>query len=95
MLQVLLLISEIDKLCSTTSLAHIAGISDGSSIPDTVSQFWTSCDWNIALSLQQMPHLFSHIIVRVEHDNPNWILDESSRFTLKSARTWFLEPGVP
>ena len=52
-------------------------------------------DWNILLSLQQMPHLFSHIMVRADQDVPNWILDESSRFTLKSTRTFFLEPGVP
>jgi len=26
---------------------------------------------------------------------PNWILDEFGHFTLKSARTFFLEPGVP
>jgi len=42
-----------------------------------------------------MPHLFSHTMVREEHDIPNWILDESGRFTLKSARTFFLEPGAP
>jgi len=39
-------------------LLHIAGLSDGASIPDTVSQFWTGCDWNIPLSLQQMPNFF-------------------------------------
>jgi len=33
-----------DKWCSTTPLAHIAGLSDGISIPDTVSQFWTGPD---------------------------------------------------
>jgi len=42
-----------------------------------------------------MPHFFNHIMVRVEHDIFNWILDESGRFTLKSARTFFLEPKVP
>ena len=42
-----------------------------------------------------MPHLFSHVMVRSEQDIPNWILDESGRFTLKSARTFFLDPGVP
>jgi len=42
-----------------------------------------------------MPHLFSHIMVRVVQDIPNWILDESGRFTLKSAKTFFLDPGVP
>jgi len=47
-------------------------ISYGSSISDTVSQFWTGCDWNIPFSLQEMPHLFSHIMVRAEHDIPNW-----------------------
>jgi len=36
-----------DKWCFTTSLTHIAGISDGSSIPNIVSQFWTGCYWNI------------------------------------------------
>ena len=41
-----------DKWCSTTSLVNIAGLSDGVSIPDTVSQFWTGCDWNIPFSLQ-------------------------------------------
>ena len=34
-------------------------------------------------------------MVKEEQDIPNWILDESGRFTLKSARTFFLEPGVP
>ena len=38
---------------------------------------------------------FNHITVREEQDIPNWILDESSRFTLKSAMIFFLEPGVP
>jgi len=42
-----------------------------------------------------MPHLFCHIMVRADQDVPNWILDESGRFTLKSARTFFLEPEVP
>jgi len=42
-----------------------------------------------------MPHLFNHIIIREEQDIPKWILDESSHFTLKSARTFFLEPVVP
>ena len=28
-----------DKWCSTISLANIAGLSDGASLPDTVSQF--------------------------------------------------------
>jgi len=42
-----------------------------------------------------MPNLFSHIMVKADHDVPNWILDECVRFTLKSARTFFLEPGVP
>jgi len=42
-----------------------------------------------------MPHFFNHIMVREEHDLPNWILDEPGRFTLKSPRTFFLEPGVP
>jgi len=83
-----------DKWCSTTPLAHIAGLSDGISISDIVSQFWTCRDWNIPLSLQQMSHLFSHIMVRADQDVPNLILDESGRFTLKSARTFFLEPGV-
>jgi len=41
-----------------------------------------------------MPHFFNHIMVREEHDIPNWILDESGHFTLKSTRTLFLEPGV-
>jgi len=42
-----------------------------------------------------MPHLFSHIMVREEHHIPNCILHESGHFTLKSAMTFFLEPGVP
>jgi len=42
-----------------------------------------------------MPHFFNHIMVREEHDTPNWILDEFGRFTLKLTRTFFLEPGVP
>ena len=33
-------------------------------------------------------------MVREEQDIPNWILDEFGRFSLKSARTFFLEPGV-
>ena len=53
-----------DKWCSTTSLANIAGLSNGASIPDTISQFWIGYDWNIPLSLQQMPHFFNHIMVR-------------------------------
>jgi len=70
-------------------------LSDGASIPNTVSHFWTNCDWNISLSLQQMPHFFNHIMVREEQDIPNWILYESCCFTLKSARTFFLELEVP
>jgi len=38
---------------------------------------------------------FNHIMVREEQDIPNWILDESGRFALKSTRTFFLELGVP
>jgi len=38
---------------------------------------------------------FHHIMVREEQDILNWILDESSSFTLKSARTFFLELGDP
>jgi len=53
-----------DKWCSTTSLANIVRLFDGASILDTISQFWTSCDWNIPLSLQQRPHCFKHIMVR-------------------------------
>ena len=45
-----------DKWCSTTSLVNIAGLSDGANILNTLSQFWTGCDWNTSLSLQQMPH---------------------------------------
>jgi len=59
-----------DKWCDTTSLADIVGLSDGVSIPNTVSQFWTGGDWNIPLSLQQMTQL-SHIMVRAEQDIPN------------------------
>jgi len=33
-------------------LANIAGLFDGASIPDAISQFWTCGDWNILLSLQ-------------------------------------------
>ena len=42
-----------------------------------------------------MPHFFNHIIIKEEQDIPNWILDKSGCFTLKSARTFFLELGVP
>ena len=84
-----------DKWFSTTCLANIARLSYGVSIPDTASQFWTGCDWNISLSLQQMPHFFNHIMVREEQDIPNWILNESGHFNLKLARTFFLEPGIP
>jgi len=41
-----------------------------------------------------MPLFFNHNMVREEQDIPNWILDEFGRFTLKSVRTFFLEPGV-
>jgi len=37
---------------------------------------------------------FNHIMVREEQNISNWILDESGRFTLRSTRTFFLEPGV-
>jgi len=40
-----------------------------------------------------MPHFFNHIIIWEEHDIPNWILDKFGRFTLKSARTFFLGWG--
>jgi len=33
-------------------------------------------------------------MVTEAQDIPNWILDEFGSFTLKSARTFFLEPGV-
>jgi len=79
-----------DKWCGTTSLENFVRLSDGVSISNTISQFWTGGDWNISLSLQQMPPLFRHIMVRVEQDIPNWILDDSGRFTLKSARTFSL-----
>ena len=36
-----------DKWCFTTSLSNIVGLPDGASFQDIVSQFWTSCDWNI------------------------------------------------
>jgi len=42
-----------------------------------------------------MPHYFNHIMVKEEQDIPNWFLDEFGRFTLKSARTFFLAPRVP
>jgi len=42
-----------------------------------------------------MSHFFNHMMVREEQDISNWILDEFDRFTLKSTRTFFLEPGVP
>jgi len=34
-------------------------------------------------------------MVREEQDISNWILDESGRLTLKSVRTFILEPRVP
>jgi len=34
-------------------------------------------------------------MVRAEQDILNWILVEYGRFTLKPARTFFLDPGVP
>jgi len=40
---------------------------------------------DIPLPLQEMTHFFEHIMIRQEQDIPNWILDESGRFTLKSA----------
>ena len=84
-----------DKRYATTSLTDIVGLSYGASIPYTVSQFWTGGDQNIPLSLQKMPHLFSHIMVGAKQDIPNQILNESGRLTLKSARTFFLDAGVP
>ena len=60
-----------DKWCSTTSLTNIAGLSDGASIPDTVSQFRIGRGWNIPLSFQQMPLLFNHIKVTNEQIIPN------------------------
>jgi len=42
-----------------------------------------------------MLYLFSHIMLSAEWDIPNWILDEFGCFTLKSAKTFFLDPGVP
>jgi len=55
-----------DKWCCTTSLTNIAGLSDGASTPDTVSQFWIGRDLNIPFSLQQMPLLFNQIKVTNE-----------------------------
>jgi len=40
-----------------------------------------------------MPSFFNHIMVREEQDIPNWILDESGRFTLKSTRIFLI--GFP
>jgi len=42
-----------------------------------------------------MPHFFNHIMVTKKQDIPNWILDEPGRFTLKLARTFFMEPRAP
>jgi len=42
-----------------------------------------------------MPNFFNQVMVRDEQDILNWILDESGCLTLKSARTFFLEPRVP
>ena len=42
-----------------------------------------------------MHNFFNHIMVSEGQDIPNWILDESGCFTLKSGRTIFLDPGVP
>ena len=39
--------------------------------------------------------VFNHIMIREEQNIPNWILEESDCFTIKSAMTFFLEPGVP
>jgi len=33
-----------DKCCDTTFLENIVGLSDGASIPDIISQFWTGGD---------------------------------------------------
>jgi len=33
-------------------------------------------------------------MIREEHDIPHWILDESGCLTLKSVRTFFLDPKV-
>jgi len=34
-------------------------------------------------------------MIREEQDIPNWTLDESNCFTLKSAKTFFLDSEVP
>jgi len=69
---------------------------DGSRIlMATISQFWNGYDWIIPLPLQQVNHFFEHIMIRQEQDTPNWILEDSGHFTLKSARKFFLDAGVP
>ena len=42
-----------------------------------------------------MSHFFNHIIIREEHNIPNWIQDEFGRFTLKSARTFYWNQEFP
>jgi len=50
-----------DKWCFTPSLSIIAGVPNGSRILEIVSQFLTSRDWSIPLSLHYMPHFFEQI----------------------------------
>ena len=38
---------------------------------------------------------FEYIMIRKEQDIPNWILEDSGHFTLKSAMTFFLDPEIP
>ena len=85
-----------DKLCSSTCLLNIAGVRDGSrTLMTTISQFWNGRDWIIPLPLQHVNHFFEHITIRQEQDTPSWIMKDSGHFTLKSARRFFLDPGVP
>ena len=59
-----------------------------------VSQFCNGCDWIIPLSLQQVNHFIEHIMIRQEHDTPNWFMEDSGQFTLKYVRKVFLNPGA-
>jgi len=84
-----------DKWCSSTSLASIAGLYDGANIQIQSLNFGLVVIGIFSCLYSRCLIFFIHIMVREEQDIPNWILDEFGCFTIKSAITFFLEPGVP
>jgi len=83
-----------DKWCCTTSLANTAGLSDGPTFQIQSLSFGQVVIGIFPCLYSRCLVSFNHIMVREEQDISNWILDESGCFTLKSARTFFLEPRV-